>query len=265
MYLFLGGDERSPWAMEYLRQKGFPVCHCRSTEELPWEISCLILPIPSFRRGSIPGCGELSVKELAERLKKDSRIYCYGKALLPSELLRQDVKIIDLSQEEGFLLQNALATAEAALALAVEHSPVTIHGSECLVIGAGRIGLALAQRLQALGARVCLSSRKASDRAKASSLGYRPEKTGLYEKGLEQYNFLFNTVPSPILSKEQLARLKKDCLLIELASEPGGFDPAQCKTLGLSAIHAQGLPGKYSPKTAGICYGRYIEESEVSP
>ena len=55
--------------------------------------------------------------------------------------------------------RNAVATAEGAIAEAVLHSDGTLHGAACLVIGFGRVGLALAQRLRGLSAHVTVAAR----------------------------------------------------------------------------------------------------------
>ena len=48
-----------------------------------------------------------------------------------------------------------------------------------------------------------------------------------------------------------LAALPAGCLILDLASQPGGTDFGCAKALGLTAIHALALPGKVAPVTAG--------------
>ena len=54
-----------------------------------------------------------------------------------------------------------------------------------------------------------------------------------------------------MFNKENLSLMKDDVLLIDLASAPGGVDFKMAKNLGVRAIHALALPGKYSPRSAG--------------
>lgn len=98
----------------------------------------------------------------------------------------------------------------------------------------------------------------------AQALCLDTDETGAYHKGLKQFALVFNTVPSRVLSDSQLSLLQKDCLLIELASQPGGFSIERCKDLGLQVLPAPGLPGKFSPKTAGMLYAQCILEKEAS-
>ena len=58
---------------------------------------------------------------------------------------------------------------------------------------------------------------------------------------------IINTIPSMILDVDKLQYVKKDALLIDLASNLGGIDKEDTKKQGLKLIHALGLPGKVAP------------------
>ena len=62
-----------------------------------------------------------------------------------------------------------------------------------------------------------------------------------------------------VFNKELLPKLKKDCLIIDLASAPGGVDFNEAKKLGLKVIWALSLPGKCSPKSAALIIGNAVE------
>jgi dipicolinate synthase subunit A len=53
------------------------------------------------------------------------------------------------------------------------------------------------------------------------------------------------------LTKEVLDSLRRDVIIIDLASSPGGVDYEEGKNQGLNIIKALSLPGKLSPVTAG--------------
>ena len=99
---------------------------------------------------------------------------------------------------------NAVPTAEGAIQIAMEELPITIHGARALVIGYGRLGRALSQRLAGLGAKVSVAARKFADLAWAESCGYGIEHTGQLEGWLCCYDLVVNTVPARILSEEDL-------------------------------------------------------------
>ena len=50
-----------------------------------------------------------------------------------------------------------MPTAEGAIQLAMEELPITLHGARVLVIGYGRLGRVLADRLAGLKARVSVA------------------------------------------------------------------------------------------------------------
>ena len=60
-----------------------------------------------------------------------------------------------------------------------------------------------------------------------------------------------NTVPARVLDGERLADLKPGCLVIDLASRPGGVDLEAAARLGVRVIWALSLPGRVAPVTAG--------------
>ena len=57
--------------------------------------------------------------------------------------------------------------------------------------------------------------------------------------------------PGLDLGREELEDLKSDCLVLDLASKPGGVDLSAAGELGLTVIWALSLPGKVAPVTAG--------------
>ena len=77
------------------------------------------------------------------------------------------------------------------------------------------------------------------------------EHTGQLEGWLCCYDLVVNTVPARILSEEDLEDLRPGCLVIDLASKPGGVDLEAAARLGVKVIWALSLPGKVAPVTAG--------------
>ena len=145
----------------------------------------------------------------------------------------------------------AVPTAEGAIQLAMEELPITLHGARVLVIGYGRLGRVLADRLAGLKARVSVAARRYADLAWAENCGYGVEHTGQLEGWLCGYDLVVNTVPVRVLREAELADLKPGCLVIDLASKPGGVDFDAAARLGVKAFWALSLPGKVAPVTAG--------------
>lgn len=268
-YYVLGGDARQTWAARRLEAAG---CHVLSCGVPDWPEQLLpkhfaaedrvVLPFPSFQGALLRGKSALPIDELPARLAIGTRVF--GGLLGDKRAIFEahGAAVCDLYGSEPMTTANAIPTAEGAIALAMELSPMTLHGARCLVIGFGRVGRVLAQKLHALSAIVTVSARKAADRAMSEALGMRGDETGVYRYGLTQYNFVFNTVPAPVLSEAQLSALSPDCILIELASKPGGMSEEACRRLGLTYHFAPGLPGRCAPAAAGTLYADCILQLE---
>jgi len=162
----------------------------------------------------------------------------------------RNVYAIDLLDREEMAVLNAIPTAEGAVQLAMEEMPITLHGSNVIVLGFGRIGKTLAKVLHGIGANVYVEARKYSDIAWIRSYGYKPVYIDDLSLYIDKADVIFNTVPSIILNEDLLKLVNKNCLLIDLASKPGGIDLNKAKDLGLKTFWALSLPGKVAPVTA---------------
>lgn len=134
--------------------------------------------------------------------------------------------------------------------LAIEKSSITLHNSNCLVLGFGRIGKILSKMLAGIGANVYCEARKDSDIAWIKSNGYKPIHLKDLDEYLNRFDFIFNTIPYLVLDEKRLKLIKRECLLIDLASKPGGIDFEKAKNMELQTEWALALPGKVAPKTA---------------
>lgn len=106
--------------------------------------------------------------------------------------------------------------------IAMEELPITLHSARVLVIGYGRVGKLTAHRFASLGARVSVAARSFADLAWAEAMGYGVEQTTRLAGWLCGYDLVVNTVPTCVLGEKELRDLKKGCLIIDLASKPGG-------------------------------------------
>ena len=164
---------------------------------------------------------------------------------------RRSLLLHSYLQQEEMALLNAVPTAEAAIELALSQLPITLWESRCLLTGFGRCAKPLARLLTAFGAQFTVCARSSKDLALARSFGLTALPLAQMDTLLPQQQLIFNTVPAPILGKEQLQLLSGDCLLIDLASGAGGIDHPAARSLGLRCLHALALPAKTAPVTAG--------------
>jgi dipicolinate synthase subunit A len=156
------------------------------------------------------------------------------------------IHVISYRESERFLWQNAVVTAEGAVAYAVRATGYGLFQRPVAVLGFGRVGRLLAQRLRALGAQVRVLDREADHRAQAQAEGL--SALPLLPEGLGSIEILFNTIPYPVITREW-ERLLMDVCVFELASTPGGVAP-EVDCAKLSLVRLPGLPGKIAPKRA---------------
>ena len=174
------------------------------------------------------------------------------------ELAKENnVEIIDLMKREEFSVLNAISTAEGTIKIAIEETSKTLHGSNILVMGFGRIGKILAKMLDGMGDKVSCEARKHSDLAWIKAFGYQPIALKDLKEKLENFDIIINTIPYMVLDKENLKEVKDDALIIDLASNPGGVDREYVKKNKIKFIWALSLPGKIAPITSA----EYIKET----
>lgn len=261
----LGGDRRMKYAAEHLRAIGWDCRTCAveglaDSFTLPTsgsECRCWLLPYPAFRGGNIIGTA-LPPHSLLPYLHSGVTLVGGLLAPLSSPALQAGARVVDVAGDEALAVSGAIATAEGALGLAISQLPCTLFQTSFLVIGYGRIGRILSGYLHGLGADVTVAARRERDRAMSRAAGMKADILGQYRQPLHTYRCIFNTVPSPVLSAEQISHLREDCIVIDLASAPYGIRAADVPLLGARYHLAAGLPGKTAPESAGIQYAEAV-------
>lgn len=217
---------------------------------------CVILPLPAHKGKYLNAPLVPSPPLLSQVLDALSpgQLCCAGRVSpeLEGEARARELRLIDYFAREELAVANAVPTGEGAIQIAMEELPITLHGSRVLLIGAGRLSKVLSRQLQGLGARVTVAARRFSDLAWAEVWGCAAERSDELRGWLCAYDLIINTVPALLLGREELEELKPGCLVIDLASAPGGVDFAAAGELGVKAIQALSLPGKVAPVTAAL-------------
>ncbi|MBR5543418.1 MAG: dipicolinate synthase subunit DpsA [Oscillospiraceae bacterium] len=160
---------------------------------------------------------------------------------------RSGIRLYDYLDREDFTVLNSIPTAEGAIECAMSETKTVLSGRNCLVIGFGHIGKLLCAKLRGLGANVYASARKSGDLAWISAYGYKPLHTAQIIDSIAEFDVIFNTVPAPLIRREELLFVKQNAFICDLASKPGGVDFDAARELEISAVHALSLPGKVAP------------------
>lgn len=268
-FAVLGGDLRQCHLAELLSADGHAVSayaldkyeftgavtRCYNLQELARRVDCVVLPLPVTN-----GAGLLNAPlSLDSYLLEDVfNLFATGQTVVAGKVDhnlfekagRNGVQLFDYLEREEFSVANAIPSAEGAVQLAMEELAITLRQARCLVIGYGRIGKLLAHYLRGFGADVTVSARKYGDIAWIEAFGYHSAHTAQLSGLLGAFDVIFNTVPAEVLDRALLRELREDCLVIDLASKPGGVNFAAAKQLGVRTIWALSLPGKVAPVTA---------------
>ncbi len=265
-FLVVGGDLRQARLCEMIQKDGHEVSVyaldrqkfendiivCPDMRESSQNADCVILPLPVVHeQGRLNAPLSNSTFKIEDILKSIPAGKLTVGGLIPQKVKEMaegfSLNLIDYLQREELAVLNAIPAAEGAIQIAMEEMPVTIHGSDCLVIGNGRIGKILASFLQGLGAKVTVAARKYSDFAWIYASGHEFLDTRYLEGNLSRFDVIFNTVPKLVLNEVRLMEVRKDCLIIDLASKPGGVDMNVAQELSKRVIWALSLPGKVAP------------------
>ena len=193
----IGGDMRQLYMAKELSQynseiytyglpndkcEGINIFCCNSLEQSISYADSIILPLPTTKDNSAvisPLSDETILIDDIIRFTKDTgKLIFIGKASaeLTNKLSQNGIRAIDYFADERLNIKNAMLTAEGAIATAIMETNFSIHGSECLVTGYGRIAKILSRLLSAMGAHVMVAARNPNDVAWAEINGYNAIK-----------------------------------------------------------------------------------------
>lgn len=247
------GAEVFTYGMENAEEQ-FEPKKCETLDEATENADVILGPLPfssDSKTINAPFSKEkIFIEDLINRIKGKILIAGSIKANVYEIAKKNNVEIIDLMKREELCVLNAISTAEGTIKIAIEETSKTLHGSNILIMGFGRIGKVLAKMLDGLGANVSCEARKNTDLAWIKAYGYEPISLDNLGYKLEKFDIIINTIPYIVLNEEKLNKVKKDSLIIDLASNPGGVDRNVVKQKNIKFIWALSLPGKIAPVTS---------------
>ena len=203
---------------------------------------------------------EISLKEVQSLV--ENKTFIAGK--IPSCFYEDEkIKNIDLLQSEALTILNAIPTVEGAIKIAIEETEYTLHESNVLIYGFGRIGKILCDRFKSMGANVYCVARKEADLAWIREKRCIPITYDKLENYAQVMDLMINTVPVVVIQEEMMKKMKRDCFIIDLASNPGGVDKMVANKYNIKVITALGVPGRIAPLSAAKYIKTIIETNLV--
>lgn len=262
----IGGDLRSVKLAGMLEKEGYIVNsyalekeheiinRASSIKECIENADIVIGPVPLSSNGEYINTpfseSKITIEELLDNLEGKILIAGGIKQDVYDKIEGRDITIYDIIKREELAVLNAISTAEGAIQIAINETPKNLHGNNVLVLGFGRIGKVLSKMLDGIGAVVACEARKTTDLAWIKAYGYEPINLTQLKENIGRFDIIINTIPFVVLDRDMLKEVKKDTLIIDLASNPGGVDRNAIKELGIKFNWALSLPGKVSPITS---------------
>lgn len=209
----------------------------------------ILLPIPTTRDNHTILKTNICIYDVLDAISGDTLISGYG---IPEEFKTEaeerGATVIDLLDDEDFLLENASLTAISALGVFLCSSRLCPRDTRVGIVGYGRIGKVLTNLFLYLGATVRVYTTRPDARIELSryGVGSASSTDGADLSGLD---VLINTAPAPLFSA---ADIPDGLRIMELASGENFPDVS-----GVERYPS--IPAKMFPISAGKAWGRAIE------
>ena len=263
----IGGDRRSVELAKQLIKDGKlvksyalgnpiqGVIESATLESAVNEVDIVVGGIPVSRDGISLNCAYCDINITFSHLfghMNEKQVFIGGaiKDSIKEIADKHHIQVYDLLKREDMAILNAIPSAEGAIMVAMQNSEITLSESKVLILGYGRISKVLAKMIKGFESNIHIAARKDEDLAWIRTNGYKAIEFKRIEKYLNDFDFIFNTVPQTVLGYNELKEIRKSCVIVDLASPPGGIDFERAKELGLNIEWALSLPGKVAPITS---------------
>ncbi|MEG1741573.1 MAG: dipicolinate synthase subunit DpsA [Acetivibrio sp.] len=275
-FVLFGGDIRQIYMATYFRNVGYtvltyglshPMIHdiCKQASSLTEALhsgTILVGPIPLSKDNdtipSLTSSSDLNINILMDGLHSEQILFAGMVSPCITNLCKEKgILVYDFLKEDSLAIANGIATAEGAIMEAISKGSGNLHKASVLVLGFGRCAKVLAHKLDGLDACLTICARKDSDLAYADALGYQTCSFCELSSKINDFDYIFNSVPFMVLPKELLCYISKETVIIDIASYPGGLDYTAAKELGLNVSLSLGIPGKVAPKASGEILANY--------
>lgn len=239
----------------------------KAIDELAFaELDSIILPVKgTSSNGEVETIFSNEIIVLTQEMLKETTEHCIIISGISNDYLdnicnESGRRLIKLFERNDVAIYNSIPTVEGTIMMAIQHTDITIHGSNVVVIGLGRVGMSVARTFACLGAKVKVGARKLEDIARITEMGLQPFYTSNLINEVDQADIVINTVPAMVVSAAVISKMPLHTVIIDLASKPGGTDFRYAEKRGIKALLAPSLPGIVAPKTAGKIVANVISQ-----
>lgn len=221
------------------------------------EIDGIILPIPGTNlEGEVDTIFSNEKIVLTEDILSQTPGHCQLFSGISNQYLdtittNTNRNLVKLFERDDVAIYNSIPTVEGTIMMVIQHTDITIHDSNVMVLGLGRVGMSVARTFHALGAKVKVGARRSEHIARITEMGLTPFYIKDLDDEVHEVDVVINTIPSEVVTASAISKMPSHALIIDLASKPGGTDFRYAEKRGIKALLAPGLPGIVAPKTAG--------------
>ena len=203
----------------------------------------VILPVPLTRDSVNINCaltGKTIPVEALGKLTGGAKVFGGGKLAAKN--------YTDYLSLDSYALKNAVLTAEGAICHVIDSTVFSLWKSNVLIIGYGRVGKVLADRLSGFKPRLFVSARSEKDFAALEATAINHIHTAEIGRCDTRFDVVFNTVD--IKHDVSVARALSGSLYIDLSSR-GELPDGAARLFGIKYEKLPGIPAKTAPVTAG--------------
>ena len=191
-------------------------------------------------------------KELDEKICKQlkhTKVYSF----------KPNQELITLQQKYQFPLEilmecldvvrkNAKLTAEALICEIIQKRPYSIEGSKILLIGYGRCGKEIYQKLSGFNAKLVVVEKQ--------DVLDSIQKIDIQDINKQKFDIIINTVSECVIDDKMIETMNKDTYLFDIASFPYGYHHE--KATHLNDYILPSLPSRYAYIEAGHIIAQHI-------
>lgn len=224
----------------------------------------VLLPVPTTRDGMHVTGTDIPLTDALSNVASESTVFGYAIPESYKDKVEEvGARVVDLAEDEEFLLENAILTAIGAVGYLLTSSKRAIKGLHVGIVGYGRIGSSLTDLLLFFGARVRVYTSKMLTRVELGESGVESRLSDELYSGrgdIEELDVLINTAPRDMRTAFSDGKIPFGKRVLELASGKN-FE-------GICGVeYLPGIPEKYYPESAGDVYYsailKHVERSDI--